>query len=106
MKTLNITNPEASPLPDCIKALVGALSEGRVASLIIIAEVKGVTKDDDGWIEGYEVDIDGNTSDRRAVLGSLAIVKRDLMRGTISSGTEYLEIDDIVFGDEDDDDED
>ena len=101
MKKFDISNMQADALPDEVKTLVVNLLEGRIKSLIIIAELQ----DQAGFPEGVFVDMEGGESNRYAVIGALESVKRDFMRMEVESRVDYVEIDDIVFMDDDDDDE-
>ena len=101
MKKFDISNMQADALPDEVKTLVVNLLEGRVKSLIIIAELQ----DQAGFLEGVFVDMEGGGSNRYAVIGALESVKRDFMRMEVESRVDYVEMDDIVFMDDDDDDE-
>jgi len=73
----DLTNPATNPLPEQAQELVRYLLEGRVASLLICAEVieaDGSTS----WIEGFCLDMDGNQTNRRAFAGSVDLLHRDL----------------------------
>jgi len=101
MKKFDISNMQADALPDEVKALVVNLLEGRVKSLIIIAELQDQT----GFLEGVFVEREGGESNCYAVIGALESVKRDFMRMEVESRVDYGVMDDIVFMDDDDDDE-
>lgn len=99
-RNLDFTHIDASPLPDEVKELVSGLLEGRVKTLIVVAELQ-----DNDFLEGIFVDLDGNTSHRYAVIGAIESVKRDFMRMEVESRVEYLELDDISIRSDDDDEE-
>ena len=101
MKKFDISNMQADALPDEVKTLVVNLLEGRIKSLIIIAELQ----DQAGFLEGVFVDMEGGDSNRYAVIGALESVKRDFMRMEVDSRVDYVEMDDIIFMDDDDDDD-
>lgn len=101
MKNFDFSKMQESALPDEVKTLVVLLLEGRVKSLIIVAELQeGV-----GFMEGIFVDMEGSHSNRYAVIGALESVKRDFMRLEVESRVDYLEPDDLMFDDDDDDDD-
>lgn len=75
----DLTNPATNPLPEQAQELVRYLLEGRVASLLICAEVieaDGSTS----WIEGFCLDMDGNRTHRRAFAGSVDLLHRELAK--------------------------
>lgn len=102
MKNFDYSKMQESALPDEVKTLVVLLLEGRVKSLIIVAELQeGV-----GFMEGIFVDMEGGDSNRYAVIGALESVKRDFMRMEVESRVDYIEPGDLMFDDDDDDDDD
>lgn len=88
---------QADALPREVKELVVNLLEGRVKSLVVVAEL------DDGFLSGIFVDMEGSVSNRFSVVGALECAKRDFMRMEIKSRVDYVEPDDIIFDDDDDD---
>lgn len=78
IQVADLTNPATNPLPEEVQDLVGAMLEGRVRSLFIVAEIE----DADGltdWIEGYSLDMDEHESDERAFVGAVTMVREALM---------------------------
>jgi hypothetical protein len=101
MNNFDFSKMQERALPDEVKTLVVLLLEGRVKSLIIVAELQeGV-----GFMEGIFVDMEGGESNRYAVIGALESVKRDFMRMEVESRVDYVEPDDLIFDDDDDDDD-
>lgn len=98
MSQFDFSKMQESALPDEVKTLVGLLLEGRVKSLIIVAELQ----EDSGFMEGIFVDMEGSYSNRYAVIGALESVKRDFMRMEVESRVDYVEPGDLIFGDDDD----
>lgn len=104
MNIADLTNPETNPLPDEVKDLVAALLEGRVHSLLILAELS----DQDGeqeWIEGFTLDMDENLSDDYGFLGHLNLLQRQI-QDDIEAPSLMIHIRTDNTGDDDDDDDD
>lgn len=101
MSQFDFSKMQESALPDEVKTLVVLLLEGRVKSLIIVAELQ----EDVGFMEGIFVDMEGGHSNRYAVIGALESVKRDFMRMEVESRVEYVDMDELMLGDDDDDDD-
>ena len=99
MNKLDLSKMQESVLPEEVKTLVSLLLEGQVKTLIISAELQ-----ENEFMEGIFVDMDGGESNRYAVIGSMESVKRDFMRMECGSRVDYVEMDDIVFEDDDDED--
>lgn len=99
MKPLtDLTNPATNPLPDEVQALVAALLEGRVHSLAIVAEVSDAHGLRD-WIEGFDLDMDGNESDGYGFIGALSMMLREAQDELMDTRVT------VVMDDDDDDDE-
>lgn len=96
MKTFNLTNPETNPLPEEVQALVAALLEGRVHTLAILAEVSDAHGQRD-WIEGFDMDMDGNETDEYGFVGALSMMLREVQDEV--SNTEVS----MILDDEDED---
>lgn len=99
--SIPLNHIDASALPDEVRDLIGALIEGRVATLMLIAEIK----EPDGqsaWIQDVSINMDGNDSNMRAAVGTLEIVKDEVMSLTLF-GDDDIE---MPVGDPDDDDDD
>ena len=77
MHIADLTNPNTNPLPEEVRDLVAALIEGRVHSLAILAEISD-ENGDQGWIEGFTLDMDDNQSDDYAFLGALGLLHRQV----------------------------
>jgi len=77
MKLADLTNPDTNPLPEEVRELVAALIEGRVHSLLILAEIT----DDSGEASihsMYELDMDENISNEYAFVGALGLLHRQV----------------------------
>ena len=77
MKLADLTNPDTNPLPEEVRELVAALIEGRVHSLLILAEIT----DDTGEASihsMYELDMDENISNEYAFVGALGLLHRQV----------------------------
>lgn len=100
MNFADLTNPETNPLPEEVQDLVAALLEGRVHTLMILAEF---TDEDgeQGWIRGYSLDMDENESDAYGFLGHLSILSRQ-----IQDEVETPTLDITIRGNDDDSEDD
>ena len=77
MKLADLTNPDTNPLPEEVRELVAALIEGRVHSLLILAEIT----DDTGEASihsMYELNMDENISNEYAFVGALGLLHRQV----------------------------
>ena len=77
MKLADLTNPDTNPLPEEVRELVAALIEGRVHSLLILAEIT----DDTGEASihsMYELDMDENISNEYVFVGALGLLHRQV----------------------------
>ena len=89
----------ASALPDEVQLLVKLLIEGRVNDLIIIARV-----DENTFVEGIFEDVnDSGSGNVYGVLGAIEAIKRDWMRATVDSRVPYVEPDELIDDEEDED---
>lgn len=84
-----------------VQDLVAALIEGRVHSLMIVAEVTDENGNKD-WIKGFDLDMDENVSDDFAFVGAVTMALRELQDEIMMSD---FEVSDFDLGDDDDDDE-
>ena len=100
MKLADLTNPQTNPLPEEVQDLVAALLEGRVHTLMILAEFRD-ENGDQGWIRGYSLDMDDNDSDAYGFLGHLNIMTRQ-----IQDEIETPELSITIRGSDDDTDDD
>lgn len=71
-------------LPEPLKPIINMLIEGRIKTLIVIAE-----DSDKNISDMYRLDMDGGKSNKYAVLGAIEALKRDFMRTHIESRIEY-----------------
>ena len=99
MNIADLTNPDTNPLPEEVRELVAALIEGRVHSLLILAEI--TDESGEASIHSmYELDMDENISNEFAFVGALGLLHRQVQE-EIDPPTFRIQI----TGSPDDDDE-
>lgn len=84
----------SSAMPPELRELVGDLIEGRVRTLLFVAELT------DGQADGIYVNIDGHDTNTLAIIGALEVLKRDFMRAYTASRVEYVSFDDVIDDDD------
>ena len=100
MNLADLTNPATNPLPEEVQDLVATLLEGRVHSLMIVAEFT-VSEGNQGWIRGFSLDMDDNESDAYGFLGHINMMTRQ-----IQDDIETPQLSITIKGDDDDTDDD